>query len=107
MTTIHCDYAAAKAQLWTWTKDQMVDYTKLWTGDRFPDGRPKVPDSWLERAKDMSQEEVIVNNFGVTGGGRGGGGGYGQYEGDFHVLHPDMKMTGRAVTVPDPGDLRG
>jgi len=91
--------APAKAQVFTWTKDQMVDYTKLWTGDRFPDGRPKVPDSWLERAKDMSQEEVTGINFGVTGGGRGGGGGYGQYEGDFHVLHPDMKMAGRAVTV--------
>ena len=50
---------AAKAQLWTWTKDQMVEYTKGWTGDRFPDGRPKVPDQWLERAKDMSQEEII------------------------------------------------
>jgi len=51
---------AAKAQLWTWTRDQMVDYTKAWTGDRFPDGRPMVPDQWLERAKDMSQEEISV-----------------------------------------------
>ena len=23
---------AAKAQLWTWTKDQMIEYTKAWTG---------------------------------------------------------------------------
>ncbi len=93
--------APAKAQVFTWTKDQMVDYTKLWTGDRFPDGRPKVPDSWLERAKDMSQEEVTGISF-VPNAGRGGGfggGGYGQYEGDFHILHPDMKMAGRAVTV--------
>ncbi len=86
---------AAKAQLWTWTKDQMIEYTKAWTGDRFPDGRPKVPDEWLERAKDMSQEEIMV-----PGGGRGGGGGgYSQYAGDWQVLHPEMKMTGRAFTV--------
>ncbi len=87
---------AAKAQLWTWTKDQMVEYTKAWTGDRFPDGRPKVPDQWLERAKEMSQEEIMIPS---AGGGRGGGGGYSQYAGDWQVLHPEMKMTGRAFTV--------
>src|ERR1700724_390810 len=90
----------AQAQLWTWTKEQMLEYTKAWTGDRFPDGRPKVPDSFLQRARDMSQEEVLIN-WG-TGGGRGGGGGglaYGQFAGDFQVLHPGKKMVGRAVTV--------
>jgi regulator of RNase E activity RraA len=86
---------AARAQLWTWTKDQMVEYTKGWTGDRFTDGRPKVPDQWLERAKDMSQEEITIPGA----GGRGGGGGYSQYDGDWRVLHPEMKMTGRAVTL--------
>jgi regulator of RNase E activity RraA len=86
---------AANAQLWTWTKEQMLEYTKAWTGDRFADGRPKVPDQWLDRAKETSAEEITIPS-----GGRGGGGGtYSQYEGDFRVLHPDMKMAGRAVTV--------
>ena len=58
---------AAKAQMFSWTKEEMVEYTKAWAGERFPDGRPKVPDSWLDRAKGMSQEEVIIP------GGRGGG----------------------------------
>ena len=91
----------AQAQLWTWTKDQMLEYTKAWTGDRFPDGRPKVPDQWLQRAKDMSQEEVMVP------GGRGGGG-YSQFEGAWRVLHPELKMTGRVVTMefmPNRADL--
>ena len=83
----------SQAQLWTWTKEQMSDYTKAWTGDRFPDGRPKVPDQWLERAKDMSAEEVITSR---TAAGLPL---YSQYEGDFRVLHPEMKMAGRAVTV--------
>ena len=85
----------AQAQLWTWTKEQMLDYTKAWTGDRFPDGRPKVPDQWLHRSKDMSAEEVIMSR------GQGGNGlpVYSQYEGDFRVLHPEMKMAGRAFTV--------
>jgi hypothetical protein len=51
---------AAKAQLFSWTKEEMVEYTKAWTGERFPDGRPKVPDEWLQRAKEMSQEEVLI-----------------------------------------------
>jgi regulator of RNase E activity RraA len=85
---------AAKAQLWTWTKDQMVEYTKAWTGDRFPDGRPKVPDEWLERAKGISQEEISI----PSAGGRGGGG-YSQFAGDWNVLHPETKMAGRAFTM--------
>jgi len=72
---------AAKAQLFSWTKEEMVEYTKAWTGERFPDGRPKVPDAWLARAKGLSQEEVIVT------AGRGGGpaniAGYSQYDGNF------------------------
>jgi regulator of RNase E activity RraA len=43
----------------------------------------------------MSQEEITIPGS----GGRGGGGGYSQYEGDWRVLHPEMKMTGRAVTL--------
>lgn len=88
---------AAKAQMFSWTKEEMVEYTKAWTGERFPDGRPKVPDSWLERAKGMSQEEVIIP------GGRGGGpaniSSYTQYDGNFRVLHPELKMAGRVVTA--------
>ena len=97
--------APAQAQLWTWTKDQMLEYTKAWTGDRFPDGRPKVPDSILERARGLSQEEILIS-WGAAGGGdrRGGGGGgrgnpYSQYEDGWQVLHPGTKMVGRAFTV--------
>ena len=84
----------AKAQLWTWTRDQMLEYTKAWTGERFPDGRPKVPDSQLARAREMSMEEIIV-----PGGGRGGGGNYSQYADGWMVLQPGKKMVGRAFTV--------
>jgi regulator of RNase E activity RraA len=87
--------APGHAQLWTWTKDQMVDFTKAWTGDRFPDGRPKIPDAWLERARGMSAEEITI-----AGGGRGGGGNpYSQYAGDFMLTQPGKKMVGRAFTV--------
>ena len=36
------------------TKDQMMFYTSDWKGDRFPDGRPKVPDDLLKRATDCT-----------------------------------------------------
>jgi regulator of RNase E activity RraA len=115
----------AKAQLWTWTKEQMLEYTKAWTGDRFPDGRPKVPDALIERAKGLSSEEISVNfaaaapadaaagaaapgggrggaGAGGPGGGRGAGGGgtpYGQYTDGWQVLHPGKTMAGRVVTA--------
>jgi len=88
---------SAKAQLFSWTKEEMVEYTKAWAGERFADGRPKVPASWLERAKGMSSEEAIVP------AGRGGGppniSGYSQFDGKFKVLHPELKMAGRVVTA--------
>jgi 4-hydroxy-4-methyl-2-oxoglutarate aldolase len=86
----------ASAQLWSWTKDQMTEYTKAWTGDRFPDGRPKIPDSMLQRARELSMEEITVPGAGGRGGG---GGGYSQYSGGWMVLQPGKKMVGRAFTV--------
>ena len=40
------------------TKEQMMFYTSEWKGDRFPDGRPKLPDDLLKRALDVSIEDV-------------------------------------------------
>ena len=93
--------ALGHAQLFTLTKEQLIELTKQNTFDRFPDGRPKIPDSLLERAKGMSAEEVWagLNQFG-GGGGRGGGGAYrNQYEDGFQVVHPKLKLSGRAFTV--------
>ena len=44
------------AQLFTLTKDQMVAYTSQNPFERFADGRPKVPDGLIERARDLSAE---------------------------------------------------
>jgi len=93
--------ALGHAQLFTLTKEQLIELTKQNTFDRFPDGRPRIPDSLLERAKGMSAEEAWagLNQFG-GGGGRGGGGAYrNQYEDGFQVVHPKLKLSGRAFTV--------
>ncbi|MBP1667504.1 MAG: dimethylmenaquinone methyltransferase, partial [Bacteroidetes bacterium] len=36
--------SAVSAQPTSLTKDEMLYYTSLWKGERFPDGRPKVSD---------------------------------------------------------------
>jgi len=35
------------AQLGMFSKEQRLSLTRAWTGDRFEDARPKVPDSLL------------------------------------------------------------
>ena len=95
--------AFSPAQVFTLTKDQLIEYTAQNPFERFPDGRPKVPDSLIARARGMSAEEVWailpVKNF------------RNQYEGGFRVLHPGKKLVGRAFTVqfmptrPDVDDV--
>jgi len=48
----------ASAQLGQYSKEQRVDYTRAWQGERFEDGRPKVPDSILERMRLVTAEEA-------------------------------------------------
>src|SRR5712691_7040923 len=79
------------AQLFTLTKDQMIDYTAQNPFERFPDGRPKVPDELIERARGMSSEEVLAILPGK--------GFRNQYEDGFRILHPDKKLVGRAFTL--------
>ncbi len=79
------------AQLFSLTREQMVEWTSQNPFDRFPDGRPKVPDALIERARGLSSEEV----FAILPGK----GFRNQYEDGFHVLHPDKKLVGRAFTV--------
>lgn len=65
--------------------------TSEWTGERFPDGRPKVSDSILERLKNISIEEAwgVLRNKGYQN----------QYEGDWQIMLPEEAMTGRVVTA--------
>ena len=83
--------ALSHAQLFTLTKDQMVELTAQNPFERFPDGRPKVPDGLIERARGLSAEEVfaVLPQQGFRN----------QYADGFRVLHPDKKLAGRAFTV--------
>lgn len=75
----------------TISKDQMIAFTKEWSGERFEDGRPKIPDSYLDRAKNISIEEAW--------GAMRGLGYHNQFEGNWMMIHEDVAMTGRALTA--------
>src|ERR1035438_1981461 len=47
-----------RAQQGFFTRDDVIKYTPDWQGERFPDGRPKVPDDILDRMKNVTLEEA-------------------------------------------------
>jgi 4-hydroxy-4-methyl-2-oxoglutarate aldolase len=81
----------AYAQLYTFSKQELIDYTAKSPYGRFADGRPKIPDAMIERARDLSSEEVWA--------GLHEEGFKNQYADGFQVLHPGKTMVGRAFTV--------
>jgi 4-hydroxy-4-methyl-2-oxoglutarate aldolase len=94
--------APGHAQLFKLTREQLVEITADNPFERFPDGRPRIPDALLERAKGLSAEEVwaVLPGKGYK---------Y-QWADGFQILHPGMKLIGRAFTVqfmPTRPDIMG
>ncbi|MGA3241985.1 MAG: RraA family protein [Bryobacteraceae bacterium] len=84
------------------TREQIAFYTPEWKGDRFPDGRPKVQDNLLERALDVSIEDVwdYLRGQGYVS----------QFEGGWQALHAEKPFAGRALTaqfMPRRPDMAG
>ena len=82
---------SAQAQLFILPKQDLIDYTAKSPFDRLVDGRPKVPDAMIERARDLSSEEVWATLHEKSFNN--------QYADGFQVLHPGKTMVGRAFTV--------
>jgi regulator of RNase E activity RraA len=74
----------------TISKEEMVFLTSEWKGERFPDGRPKIPDDILGRAKHIMIDDAwtVLKNEGYLN----------QFEGNWKTVN-DTPMTGRAVTA--------
>ena len=79
------------AQLGMFSKEQRVELAREWKGERFPDGRPKVPDGVLARMKTVTAEEA----WAVL---RGAGYNH-QFEGGWKVINPGERLVGRVVTA--------
>jgi len=73
------------------SKGQILFYTSDWKGERFPDGRPKIPDSVVQRALNVTLEDLW--DF------LGSRGYHCQYDGGWQALHIDKPMAGRALTA--------
>lgn len=73
------------------SKEELLFLTPLWKGERFADGRPKVPDALLKRLKSVTLEEawaVLKNeNFKHN------------YDDGWQTINPDSVLVGRAVTA--------
>ncbi len=91
----------AHAQLVQFSKQDLIDYTPLNPFDRLPDGRPKIPDTLLKRAQELSLEEVwsvLSQEKGFVN----------QYADGFQMTHPEKRIVGRVFTVqfmPMRGDV--
>ncbi len=73
------------------TRDQILFYTSDWKGDRYPDGRPKLPDSLLTRAVSQTIEDVweFLRSKGYNS----------QFDTGWQALHMDKPFAGRALTA--------
>ncbi len=84
-----CDERSLVAQ--TISKDEMNFLTSEWKGERFSDGRPKVADDLLERAKRIYIDDAwtVLKNAGYTN----------QFEGGWKMVNDSTPVVGRAVTA--------
>lgn len=81
----------ARAQQEFFTPADVIKYTPDWHGERFPDGRPKVPDDILDRMKTVTLEEAWATLRAA--------GFMHQYEDGWLSIHPDQVLVGRALTA--------
>lgn len=73
------------------TPGLLAKYTPEWKGERFSDGRPKVPDALLQRMKNVTLEEAwqLIKRAGFVH----------QYEDNWLAIHPEKVLVGRALTA--------
>ncbi len=86
-----CAASLALAQPGVFSKEELIKYSPEWQGERMSDGRPRVPDSILERMKAVTLEEAwaVLRNEGYRF----------QYEDGWMQIHPQKTLVGRALTV--------
>lgn len=73
------------------SEEELIELTSEWDGDRYDDGRPKVPESILKRMEEVTLEEAwaVLRNENYVH----------QYSGDWEMINPDSVLVGRALTA--------
>jgi regulator of RNase E activity RraA len=82
---------AYQAQAQQIPKEELLFMTPDWKGERYKDGRPKVPDALIKRMKLVTHEEA----WSVM---KGEGYKY-QYAEGWQIINPDSVLVGRALTA--------
>lgn len=83
----------------TISREELIFLTSEWKGERFADGRPKVPDDLLQRAKNIGIDDAwtVLKNLGYVN----------QFESGWKSVN-DLTISGRAFTamyLPSRPDL--
>ena len=78
----------------------LIALTAQWKGERFANGRPKIPDPLIQRARKIGIEEAwqVLKNAGYRN----------QFEGNWKMVHDDVPVVGRVFTaqfMPSRPDL--
>jgi regulator of RNase E activity RraA len=73
------------------SKEELIFLTSEWKGERFPDGRPKVPEDIVTRARNIGIEEAwqVMRNDGYVN----------QFERNWKTVNDTVKVVGRALTA--------
>ena len=84
------------------SNDDYMKYTAQYSGERFPDGRPKVSKDIIDRMRLVTVEEAwgILRSHGYNN----------QFEQGWVMTHENPVLVGRAVTIgflPDRPDISG
>jgi regulator of RNase E activity RraA len=73
------------------SRDDLIELTAAWSGDRFPDGRPRVDDDVLKQLREATAEQAwsVLHGAGFDR----------QFASGWRQTHPGTVLVGRAVTA--------
>lgn len=92
LVMIFASIPSLNAQMSGWGKDEVVKYTPKWQGERFEDGRPRVPDSVIDRLENATSEEAAWGPLRREGYLH-------QWEGGWQILNSHKRLVGRVFTA--------
>ncbi len=91
LIVLFCGFTVNKIFAQTISKEELIFLTSEYKGERFADGRPKIPDDLLERAKNIGMDDAwtVLKNIGYLN----------QFDGGWKTVNDTIPVIGRALTA--------